>query len=89
MNNHCGKSKLGKILMLLCCILPIIVMAYLMLSRVEGVSGTGILGYGLLLLCPLSHLLILPLIIKKNAKGKQQLSNGSNPIIENNIDKTY
>lgn len=56
-----GQHKSHKWLMLLCCVLPIVlVMGYFM--RNGGLKLTGNWAVLLMLLCPLSHLLILPLM---------------------------
>ncbi|AHV97474.1 DUF2933 domain-containing protein [Paenibacillus sabinae] len=57
-------SKKHSLLMKLCCIVPIVLVAVLLIaSTVKGSSG-NLLTYGLLLLCPLSHLVLMPLMMR-------------------------
>ncbi len=63
-NDDQGNSKQHSLMMKLCCIVPIVLVAILLLvNSVEGTSGT-VLTYSLLLLCPLSHLVLMPLIMR-------------------------
>lgn len=63
------KMKRHSRLMKLCCILPLVLIGImLVVSSGKGISS-NILTYGLLLLCPLSHLVLMPLMMrKKNVK---------------------
>jgi hypothetical protein len=59
-----GGGKLHKILMMLCCIIPIALVAVLFLIK-PNIGGTQtVLPVVLLLLCPLSHLILMPLMNK-------------------------
>lgn len=58
------KHNLNSLIMKLCCIAPIVLVAVLLvINSVKGISG-NILSYSLLLLCPLSHLVLMPLIMR-------------------------
>ena len=75
MNNHCDKNKLHKILMILCCALPILLIGVLYLTKVQGTPWGSILSFGLILLCPLSHFIIMPFKHgkeKENNEGSKQ-----------------
>lgn len=63
-NEDHGMSKKHSLLMKLCCIVPIVLVAVLLIANtVKGASG-NLLTYGLLLLCPLSHLVLMPLMMR-------------------------
>lgn len=68
-NNHDGEkhsvhSKKHNWMMILCCILPIILFtAILLLNGLSGSVG-NLLPFLLLLICPLSHLLLMPIMGK-------------------------
>ncbi|WP_237690855.1 DUF2933 domain-containing protein [Paenibacillus caui] len=51
--------------MLLCCVLPIAL--FVVIFLVNGFKGTGtnIIPYLLLLICPLSHLILMPVMMRK------------------------
>ncbi|MNC11691.1 hypothetical protein D3C75_593940 [compost metagenome] len=48
-------------LMLLCCLVPVVAAALLLLGRPAGAAGSW-LPFVMLLACPLSHLLLMPLL---------------------------
>ncbi|MGN8772154.1 DUF2933 domain-containing protein [Paenibacillus barengoltzii] len=51
--------------MLLCCVLPIVLfVVVLLINRANG-STDNIIPFLLLLICPLSHLLLMPMMGKK------------------------
>ncbi|MFC3747963.1 hypothetical protein [Paenibacillus sp. GCM10012306] len=55
------------LLMKLCCILPMVAVVLMIAANaVKGGGGANsILVYSLLLLCPLSHLVLMPLLMRK------------------------
>jgi hypothetical protein len=57
-DDHEQKGVLSKhgLLMLLCCLIPIVAIAAI---RLFDIPLKGVLYYGLLLLCPLSHVLMV------------------------------
>lgn len=62
------KNKMHFWMMMLCCVLPIVLAAILLFSgNVSGSLEKGFL-FLLILICPLSHLLIMPLMMHKNKK---------------------
>jgi|GEM_PF-2382036 len=55
--------------MMICCILPIVLIAlFFVYSLVTGMSF-NYLVFALVLLCPLSHLFLMPLMARKNKRG--------------------
>lgn len=68
-NNNNGNVKKNSRLMKLCCILPIVLISIMfVVNSFNGISG-NLLTYSLLLLCPISHLVLMPLMMrKKNLK---------------------
>lgn len=69
MDNHCSKNKFHKILMILCCAIPLLVIGALYLTNVQGTSWGSILSFGAILLCPLMHLVMMPLMHGKKEEG--------------------
>lgn len=62
------KHKIHNWMMILCCIVPIVLVAMLLFSgKASGFSGNGLL-FLLVLICPLSHMLIMPLMMRKTKK---------------------
>lgn len=62
MIKHCSKNKLHMVLMILCCAIPLIIIGALYLVKVQGTPWGSILSFGAVLLCPLMHLLMIPLM---------------------------
>ncbi len=75
MGHDCKKSKFHSILMILCCTLPIAVLGVLYFARTQGTLTGNTLGVAAVLLCPLMHLLMIPLMRKKEGNGKERNSN--------------
>lgn len=75
MSKHCKKNNFHKILMILCCAIPLLVISALYFTKVQGTSWGSILSFGAILLCPLMHLLMMPLMQEKkdeNTGDKKQ-----------------
>ncbi|TYQ15139.1 UNVERIFIED_CONTAM: hypothetical protein Cloal_1550 [Acetivibrio alkalicellulosi] len=72
MNNQDYKGKSYGFLKHLLCIVPIVVLIILYVTRFRGIPTGNILGVGLMILCPLSHLLIIPLIMRKKQKDTDE-----------------
>lgn len=52
-------------LMIICCLLPIVLAAlFFLIPSVTG-SGSNMVPALILLICPLSHLVLMPLVMKK------------------------
>jgi hypothetical protein len=60
-----GKNKSHNWMMLLCCVLPTALVMILFLTKSSGSIGSAF-PILLLLICPLSHLVLMPLMMKKN-----------------------
>jgi heme/copper-type cytochrome/quinol oxidase subunit 4 len=60
-----GKHNSHKWMMILCCVLPIVFVAILFLTNTATGSVGSALPLLLVLLCPLSHLILMPLMMKK------------------------
>lgn len=63
--NSGGKHKSHKWMMIICCVLPIALVAILFLTNKATGSVGSVLPMLLLLLCPLSHLILMPLMMRK------------------------
>lgn len=63
MNKH-GNSKWGILIMVLCVAAPLAAMAVYMLSSAGVIKVSGIWPIALALLCPLSHVIMIPLMHK-------------------------
>ncbi|MCX7746562.1 MAG: DUF2933 domain-containing protein [Clostridia bacterium] len=72
MNKHFGKNKLHRLIMLLCCVIPMIMLGVLYLTKTQGGQLGSILSFALVLLCPLSHLLLMPLIMGKRHENTEK-----------------
>ena len=59
-------SKAQRLKMTLCCVLPITLVVLVILSNAYRGEPTNYLLMGILLICPLSHMVIMPLINKMN-----------------------
>lgn len=69
-DHHADKSKknMHNWMMILCCVLPIVLAGILILGGfASGKLGTGLL-FLLILLCPLSHMLIMPYMMQRSNK---------------------
>jgi hypothetical protein len=66
-HNHQGtKHNSHKWMMMLCCVLPIVIVAGKFLTNViTGTASGNTWVLLLLLLCPLSHMILMPLMMKK------------------------
>lgn len=63
-NNGAEHSK-HRWMMIVCCVLPVILfVAYLLLNGTTGSRG-NLFPFLILLMCPLSHLILMPLMGKK------------------------
>jgi hypothetical protein len=71
MNNHCNKNKFHKILIILCCAIPLLVIGALYFTKVQGTSWGSILSFGAILLCPLMHLIMMPLMHGKRGESTE------------------
>ncbi|MDF2923733.1 MAG: hypothetical protein K0R57_2647 [Paenibacillaceae bacterium] len=60
------KKKLHHKMMLLCCVLPVVLVAVLFLTQTASGTWSDSLPILLLLVCPLSHMVLMPLMMKKN-----------------------
>lgn len=60
-----GGNSSHKWMMMICCVLPIVLVAILFLTNSAKGSVGSTLPLLLVLLCPLSHLIIMPLMSKK------------------------
>ena len=73
--NHSGKhhsndsnhNKNNRLVML-CCIVPIVIAAMLLLTGSVTESDANRILFLLILLCPLSHLVIMPILMRMNKK---------------------
>lgn len=60
-----GTHSSHKWMMILCCVLPIALVAILFITRSATGSVGSVLPLFLVLLCPLSHLILMPLMMRK------------------------
>lgn len=69
MNNQHSKNKFHKIIMIICCTIPLIILGVLYFSKLQGTALGSILGFGAILLCPLMHLIMMPLMMRSMRKN--------------------
>ncbi|MEZ0536851.1 hypothetical protein ACAG39_06305 [Caldicellulosiruptoraceae bacterium PP1] len=67
---HKGHGR-HMLLMVLCCAIPIVLLLLLPILRVNSPAIKNILSFGVLLLCPLMHFLMM-FIMHRNDKGRNQ-----------------
>ncbi|MBY3621379.1 hypothetical protein CA600_28570 [Paenibacillus sp. VTT E-133280] len=60
-----GEIKKHGWFMKLCCILPIVLIGIMLVANSSKGASSNILTYSLLLICPLSHLILMPLMMRK------------------------
>lgn len=72
MNKHFCKNKLHSILMIICCAISLVLLAAMYFAKARGIQFGGVLGFAVVLLCPLSHLLLIPLIMGKKGRDKEE-----------------
>jgi len=65
MITHFKENKMHSIIMILCCAIPLIMLAVLYLTKAQGTQIGSVLSFAVILLCPLSHLVLMPLILRK------------------------
>ncbi|MDO8685837.1 MAG: DUF2933 domain-containing protein [Clostridiales bacterium] len=72
-NNH-EKGHKGHgnhmLLMVLCCAIPIVLLLLLPVLRINIPALKRFLPYAVLLLCPLMHILMMPMMFRKDKKGE-------------------
>lgn len=62
--NHYKKGPANHLMMMICCILPIVLFVILIIFNNVSGSTSNMLTYSVLLLCPLSHLVLMPLMMR-------------------------
>lgn len=67
---HGGHGK-HMLLMVLCCALPIVLLLLLPVLRINSPAIRNILPFAILLLCPLMHVAMIPMLFRKD-KNKEQ-----------------
>lgn len=60
-----GKKKSHNWMMILCCVLPIALVGVLLLTKTTSGTLGNVLPLFLLMICPLSHLILMPLMMRK------------------------
>lgn len=61
-----GKHNSHKWLMIICCVLPVALAAIFFLAKSPAGTAGNLLPLFLILLCPLSHLVLMPFMMKRN-----------------------
>lgn len=72
-------SKYKKIFTVLCILAPVTAIIFILLNNYDVLSISKYLPYGLLLLCPLSHLLMMPLMHKFMSKNNDHETGSNKP----------
>lgn len=82
-NNNNSKGHNGHgwhmLLMLLCCAIPLALLAMLSALRINSPILGKILPFGALLLCPLMHILMIPMMFRKEMKRKKPAAHDKSP----------
>lgn len=68
-NGHKGHSR-HMLLMILCCAIPVVLLLLLPFLGINNPLIRSILSFGMLLICPLMHIMMIPLLFRKD-KGKK------------------
>lgn len=77
MDDHSRKNKHNRIMMILCCAIPILIVGALYLTKVQSTPWGSVLSFGAILLCPLMHLVMMPLMLKgKKSEGTGEDKSG-------------
>lgn len=69
-------NRIHKLLMILCCAVPIIIIATLFFTDIQGTLWGSIISFGAILFCPIMHMVIMPLI-NNNAKRLKEENKSS------------
>ncbi len=69
-------NKINKILMILCCTMPILIIGTLFFTDIQGTLWGSIVSFGAILICPIMHMVIMPLMNsrKKGLKEERKTS---------------
>lgn len=73
-NEHNEKDhKVGKhmIIMVLCCLIPVFIFVLLLLLKIESTNIKSILLFGVFLLCPILHGLMMFGMMRHSKKNKE------------------
>lgn len=74
-NNH-GTEHKGHgrhmLLMILCCAIPVILLMLLPVLKINSPALKSILPFAALLLCPLMHIAMIPMMFRKDKGGNNQ-----------------
>lgn len=55
-------DRIHKILMIMCCIIPILIIGTLFFTNIQGTLRGSIISFGAILFCPIMHMVIMPLM---------------------------
>ncbi len=77
-NGHKGHGK-HMLLMVLCCAIPAVLLILLPFLRINTLALRSILSFGMLLLCPLMHVMMIPMMFRKD---KDKKNDGQNYVQE-------
>ena len=72
MNKHCGKNKLHAIIMILCCAIPLVMLAVMYFTKTQALQSSSVWSLVIILICPLSHLLLMGLMMGKKQKRTEE-----------------
>lgn len=71
-NGHKGGHSKHMLLMVLCCAIPIVLLLLLPVLRINNLKLRSILPFAALLLCPLMHIVMMPMMFRKDKGGNNQ-----------------
>ncbi|HBR28270.1 MAG TPA: hypothetical protein DD734_11740 [Firmicutes bacterium] len=69
-NGHKGHGK-HMLLMVLCCALPIILLMLIPILKNNNPALKSILPFAVVLLCPLMHIMMIPMMFRKDKGGNK------------------
>ncbi len=67
-----NSNRINKILMILCCTMPILIIGTLFFTNIQGTLWGSILSFAAILICPIMHIVIMPLINSANEGLKKE-----------------
>ncbi|PKM52222.1 MAG: hypothetical protein CVV02_02320 [Firmicutes bacterium HGW-Firmicutes-7] len=75
---HKGHGGHMMLMMVLCCAIPIVLLLLLPILKIDSPALKSILPFAILILCPLMHVMMIPMMFRKDKSGNSKGSNTNN-----------